>query len=85
MMMTFQDIKQAVDQLSHQERADLRAYLDEVANQPAQKLTPTERAQKLDAAFEKLRTGLTDEEIEEMTAAMNEEYIEPWDEDEWKD
>lgn len=84
-MITFQEIKQAVDLLSAQERADLRAYLDEIARQPEKRLTAAERAKRLDEGFEKLRADLTKDEIEEMTSAMNEEYIEPWNENEWKD
>lgn len=87
-MMTLQEVKKAVDQLTENERAELRAYLDQ---SPAHSLkqgrgaTPEERVQRLQAAAAAIREGLTEEELAEMTAAMNEDYIEPVDEDVWQD
>ncbi len=86
-MMTLQDVKQAVDRLSPGERRKLREYLAqrESTEQPVLELTPEERIRRLDAAVEALREGLTQQELDEMTEAMNTEYIEPIDEDQWKD
>ncbi len=36
-------------------------------------------------AVDEIREGLTEAEIDEMIAAMNEEYIEPFDESEWQE
>jgi hypothetical protein len=85
--MTLQELYQTVNQLSPEERTQLRAYLEQEDAQdlPAHTLSPEERARKLDAAFNQLREGLTPEEIKEMTEAMNSEYIESWDESEWTD
>lgn len=86
-MMTLQDVKQAIDRLSPEERRELREYLEqcESTEQNVPQLTPAERARRLDAAFEQLRAGLTQAELDEMTEAMNAKYIESVDEDQWKD
>ena len=85
--MIFEEILQVVDQLSENDRQRLRQYLDQNKEQIrlARGLTPEERIQRLNAALDAIREGLTHKELDEMTAAMNEEYIEPWDESEWTD
>lgn len=85
--MTFQEVIKAVDTLSPEELRELRTYLEqrEGAAQPALELVPEERARRLDEAFEQLREGLTQKQLDEMTEAMNAEYIESFDEDVWKD
>ena len=82
--MTLQELYQTVRRLSPEERAQLRAYLEQ-DDVPVHTLSPEERARKLDAAFNQLCEGLTSEDIEEMTEAMNSEYVEPWNESEWTD
>jgi hypothetical protein len=86
-MMTLQEVIKVVDTLSPEELRKLRTYLDQREGmvQPALELAPEERARRLDEAFERLREGLTQKQINEMTEAMNAEYIEPFDEDVWKD
>jgi uncharacterized protein YeeX (DUF496 family) len=86
-MMTLQQIKQAVDSLSAEELRELREYLEqrESLEQPVLILSPEERIRRLDAAVEAIREGMTQEQIDEMIEAMNAEYIEPFDEDAWKD
>jgi hypothetical protein len=81
--MTFEEILVAVDQLSQEERQRLRQYLDQT--QITSTHTPEERIQIMDAAATAIREGLTLEEPEQMITAMNEEYIENWDESEWTD
>jgi hypothetical protein len=85
--MTLQDVMKAVDQLSPEELRELRQYIEqrEGLPWPVQALTPEERARRLDEAFEQLRDGLTQAELDEMTEAMNAEYIEPVDEDVWSE
>lgn len=51
----------------------------------AQSLPPEERARRLDQAFAQFREGLTPEQLDEMIAAMNEEFVEPSDDAAWKD
>jgi len=84
-MMTLQEIKRAIDQLSSDERAELRTYIDQQPISPAKTLSAEERIRRLDAAAKAIREGLSEAEWAEIEAAMNEEYIEPWDEEEWKD
>ncbi len=69
-MMTLQDVLKAVDRLSPDE---LRAYLDqrEGTPRPLDELNAEARARQLDAAFEQFREGLTQAELDEMTAAMS--------------
>lgn len=85
--MTLQEVIQAVDRLTPAERRELLEYLEqrESTERPAHDLSPDERIRRLDAAVEALREGLTQAQLDEMTEAMNAEYIEPVDEDVWKD
>ena len=46
-------------------------------------LTPEERTRRLNAALDAIGDGLNQDQLDEMTAAMTEEYIEDWDESEW--
>ena len=39
--------------------------------------------QQLNAALDAMGDGLSQAQLQEMTAAMTEEYIEAWDESEW--
>ncbi len=83
--MNLQEVIKVVDQLSPEERAELRAYLDQHEAQwlPVHKLSAEERIRRLDEAAKAIREGFTDAEWEKVEKAMNEEYIEPWDESEW--
>lgn len=85
--MTLQEIKEAVDRLRPDELRELREYLDqrESIERTGQELSPVERARRLNEAFDQLREGLTEQQLKEITDAINAEYIEPFDEDEWKD
>jgi hypothetical protein len=85
--MTLQDLMRAIDHLSVDELNILREYIDERKQQthPARGKTPQERVQRLQAAAAAIREGLTVEQLAEMTTSMNEEYIEPFDEDIWTD
>ena len=86
-MMTLQDVKKAIDHLSPEERRELREYLEQrESNEPsAPVLSPEERIRRLDAAVETIRAGLSQADLDDMTAAMNAEYVEPFDEDVWKE
>jgi hypothetical protein len=86
-IMTLQDVMKVVDRLSPEELRELRQYIEqrEGIPWPAQELTPEERIRRLDAAVEAIREGMTQAELDDMTAAMNAEYIEPFDEDVWNE
>ena len=79
--MTLDELIKAVDTLSGEELRQLRDYVN---SRPLYELSPEQRIQMLDEASQAIREGLTQEELNEMTAVMNEEYIEPVDEAEWK-
>ena len=85
--MTLGDIMQAVENFSYEELRDLREYIEQRERQvhPARGATPQERIQRMRNAAAAIREGMTQEELDEMFAAMNEEYIEPVDDDIWKD
>jgi uncharacterized alpha-E superfamily protein len=84
--MTLQDAIKVVDELSPDELQELRAYIDQRERESAiQSLSPEERIKRLDIAARAIREGFTEEEWAEIEQAMNEEYIEPVDEDVWKD
>lgn len=79
--MTFEEVLQVVDQLNDEERQRLHQYLD----QQVHPLSAEERIRRLNAAMDAMRDGLSQEEIDEMTAAMNEKYIENVDDSLWED
>ncbi len=86
-MMSLQAMKKAVDSLSPQERRELREYLEqrESVEAPAHELSPEDRIRHLDAAAKAIREGMTQVELDDMIEAMNAEYVEIVDEDEWTD
>jgi hypothetical protein len=71
--MTLQDVMKAVDQLSPDELRELREYIErrESSPEPVPELTPAERIRRLDAAVDAIREGMTQAELDDMTAAMN--------------
>ncbi len=75
--MTLQELFQAVDRLSPNEQNELRNYLNRLQNDPSDVMSPAERAQRLDAAFDAFRIGLDDATLDEIVNAMNDDYIEP--------
>lgn len=80
--MTLNELIRAIDALSDDEREQLRDYI----NQPRTvSLTAEERIQALREASAAIREGMTEAELGEMIAAMNEEYIEPFDETMWRE
>lgn len=80
--MIFKDILHAVAELTDEERQMLRQQIDQVPDKTSQ-MPPKERTRRLNAALDALGEGLSQDQLDEMTAAMTEEYIEPWDESEW--
>ncbi|MBK8022739.1 MAG: hypothetical protein IPK19_15230 [Chloroflexi bacterium] len=78
-MLNLQEVKAAVDHLSPDERAELRAYLDQGEVRVLR--AGTMDVDALLEAARQIREGFTDEEWEEVERAMNEEYIEPVDDD----
>lgn len=84
MMISLADIKQAVDKLTHEERVELRAYLDRqqddltqeidaiLETAPSPQLTPgTMDASRLEHAISGMWSGLDEDEVEAVVQAMN--------------
>lgn len=80
--MVFEEILRAVAELSDDERLLLRHHIDELPIRAA-RLMPKERTRRLNAALDMLGDGLSQAQLDEMTAAITEDYIEAWDESEW--
>lgn len=78
--MTLTEIKRAVSTLTEGERAELREFIDML---PPASLSKDERLRRLISFINYVQETMTPEQLNEAVAAMNEEYIEPWDEDEW--
>ena len=74
--MSLEDILHAVGQLSAEERQELRQYLNCVPEK-ASRLTPEERTQRLNAALDAMGDGLSQSELENMLAAMTNQYAYP--------
>lgn len=79
--MTLNELIKAVDTLSGEELRQLRDYVNQ---RHIHNHSVDERIQMLEEASDAIREGLTQEQLDEMFTAMNDEYIEPWDETEWK-
>ena len=67
--MRLDDILRAVARLTAEERQQLRDYLDLVPEKSSG-LSPEERTQRLNAAFDEPGEGLSQAELEDMAAAM---------------
>ena len=80
--MILEEIIRAVDNMTEQERRLLRRHLDR-APLMSTNLAPRDRTKRLNVALDAMRDGVDQAELNEMTAAMTEEYIEAWDESEW--
>ena len=64
--------------ITDEERQLVRQHIDQAPDK-ASLLTPKERTQRLNAALDAMGDGLSQVQLDEMTAAMTEEYIEAWD------
>jgi hypothetical protein len=86
-MLNLQQVKEAVDHFSPEELHELREHLEKRAVEILMQhhLSADERIRRLDEAAKAIREGFTESEWEAVEKAMNEEYIEPWDESEWAD
>ena len=80
--MVFEEIMRAVAELSDEERRLLLQHIDKLP-ETAARLMPKERTRRLNAALDMLGDGLSQAQLDEMTAAMTEDYIEAWDESLW--
>ena len=80
--MIFEEILRATTKLNDEERQMLRQHIDQIPEKASQ-LPPKERTQRLNAALDAMGDGLSQVQLDEMTAAMTEEYIEAWDESVW--
>lgn len=80
------NLYQVIDDLSTDDLDALSEYIEQQREQRRlAQYTAEERIQKIEAAFAELREGLTPEELDEITEAMNSEMIGPFDESEWRD
>jgi len=86
-MVNLQEMKNAVDQLSPGDLRELRQHLEKRESEIKARhdLSPEDRIRRLDKAARAIRAGFTDVEWDDVEKAMNEEYIEPWNESEWTD
>ncbi|MDQ7027693.1 MAG: hypothetical protein Q9P01_19035 [Anaerolineae bacterium] len=83
--MTFEEVLRVVDQFSEDERQRLRQYLEqmEITNTHTDLKAGTMDVDVLLAAVDDMRRGLSNDDLNEMLAAMNEEYIKPADDNLW--
>ena len=72
--MDIESLIAAIDQLSPEEREQVKKHLIE-PSPPT--MTPQERIAVLDSAFDELRQGLSQEEIEALAQAMSAKIIDP--------
>ncbi len=72
--MTLQDVIKIVDELSADERFELRAYLDQQDEfmRPSHTLSPQERISRLDEVAKTIRAGFTDDQWAEVEQEMKE-------------
>lgn len=79
--MSIDDLLEAVDQLNPDELRQLQQRI----TARRQQMSPDEVFATLQKAFADIREGLSEEELQDMVDAMNHEYIEPVDDDLWRD
>ena len=77
--IAFEEVLRAVDELNEEERRLLRQHSDQLPKRSTQ-LTPKERMRRLNAAFDAMGESVSQAQLDEMTAAMTEDYNVPWDE-----
>jgi hypothetical protein len=77
--MTLDEILQIVDKFSLKDKQQLREYLE----REERKQLANEKIRRLDAGFAAMRQGLNEADLDAITQAMNEEYIEPTDKADW--
>jgi hypothetical protein len=82
--MTFPEVMKALDELSLEELGRLREEIDLRTTQ-GDLHAGTMNVDALLRAASELTEGLSEAEIEVMIAAMNEEYVEPADDEAWRD
>ena len=73
--MVFEEIMRAVAELSDEERRLLLQHIDQLPEKTT-RLMPKERTRRLNAALDMLGDGLSQAQLDEMTAAMTEYCIE---------
>jgi hypothetical protein len=78
-MDNLSDLYGTIDRLNPDELDQLSAYIAQKRMQPQIKEDPHTRAAALMVAVENFWEGMSQQEIDEIVAAMNSEYIEPID------
>jgi hypothetical protein len=78
--MTLAEIKHEIDELSPEEIELLYVYLEE-----RRELSPETRIRMIEEAVAGIREGMTQQELDEMFAAMNEERVKLVDESIWQE
>lgn len=76
-MMSLDELKSQIDALDQTEFETLLEYMQNQRREA--------RLKTFDEAVDALQAGLTREEIEEIKQALNVEYVEPVDVDQWRD
>ena len=78
--MTLQELLSALDNLSPDELEKVRQHIEE-RDKPAERErdNPDLWIAKLDQAIAEFREGLSEEDLAEITTAMNSEYVNPKD------
>lgn len=78
--MSLEQLLHQIDQLTGDELRQLQEHIERRRREAAE-----ERVRAFDEVVAALREGLTEQEIEEIIAAINAEYIEPFDDSQWRD
>lgn len=78
--MTLNELKRAINELSPDELNELHEYIE---FRLPHTLSPEERVALLKRGVSSIRESMTPAELDELVEAINSEYIEPWDEEEW--
>jgi acyl-CoA reductase-like NAD-dependent aldehyde dehydrogenase len=69
--MTLNDVLKAIDHLPLEELDKIQQRIDARRRESMQSFSGEERARRLEDAAAKIREGLSPEELDEMTRAMN--------------
>jgi uncharacterized alpha-E superfamily protein len=84
--MTVKEMIARLDELTPDEMAELQSEIERRKHAtPAHVISPAERVRRMRAAAQAIREGFSDDEWAKVEKAINEEYLEPLDDDIWRD
>jgi uncharacterized alpha-E superfamily protein len=84
--MTVKEMIARLDELTPAEMTELQGEIERRRNAAREhSISPAERVRRMRAAAQAIREGFSDDEWAVVERAINEEYVEPMDDEAWRD